>query len=191
MSVCDPGCVCRAEFPPAIIRNLLQRTATSSIVESNIFHSTLFLRFDPQSSERRRPHSTGASSRRRTSHNERCSGRAKGGSEAIKFSKPNVSCARIHEVVHADAAFPRLYITNINDKIPKPDLRTALYSLFVTYGPILDVVALKTMKMRGQAHIVFRDVQTSTQAMRALQDFDFFGKKMVCAHRLRPQATVS
>ena len=33
--------------------------------------------------------------------------------------------------------------------------------------------------MRGQAHIVFRDVQASTQAMRALQGFDLFGKEMV------------
>ncbi len=33
--------------------------------------------------------------------------------------------------------------------------------------------------MRGQAHVAFRDVHTSTQAMRALQGFDFFGKEMV------------
>lgn len=33
--------------------------------------------------------------------------------------------------------------------------------------------------MRGQAHIVFKDIQASTQAMRALQGFDFFGKEMV------------
>lgn len=32
--------------------------------------------------------------------------------------------------------------------------------------------------MRGQAHVCFRDIQTSTQAMRALQHFDFFGKDM-------------
>ena len=51
--------------------------------------------------------------------------------------------------------------------------------LFATYGVILDVVALKTMKMRGQAHIVFRDLDASTQAMRALQGFTFFGKDMV------------
>ena len=51
--------------------------------------------------------------------------------------------------------------------------------LFATYGVILDVVALKTMKMRGQAHVVFRDVDSSTQAMRALQGFTFFGKDMV------------
>ena len=38
---------------------------------------------------------------------------------------------------------------------------------------------MKTKKMRGQAHIVFRDIATSTQAMRALQGFDFYGKEMV------------
>lgn len=51
--------------------------------------------------------------------------------------------------------------------------------LFSTYGPVLDIVALKNMKMRGQAHVVFRDTQASSQAMRALQDFEFFGKRMV------------
>ena len=52
--------------------------------------------------------------------------------------------------------------------------------LFATYGVILDIVALKTLKMRGQAHVVFRDIDSSTQAMRALQGFTFFGKDMVC-----------
>ncbi|MCJ1399687.1 U2 snRNP complex subunit msl1 [Xylographa trunciseda] len=71
-----------------------------------------------------------------------------------------------------------LYITNLPEKIQKQDLRLSLYTLFSTYGPVLDVVALKTSKMRGQAHVVYRDVQASTQAMRALQGFDFFGKEM-------------
>lgn len=35
--------------------------------------------------------------------------------------------------------------------------------------------------MRGQAHVVFRDLQASTQALRSLQGFDFFGKEMVSA----------
>ncbi|MCJ1387844.1 U2 snRNP complex subunit msl1 [Xylographa bjoerkii] len=75
-----------------------------------------------------------------------------------------------------------LYITNLPEKIQKQDLRLSLYTLFSTYGPVLDVVALKTSKMRGQAHVVYRDVQASTQAMRALQGFDFFGKEMVSLH---------
>lgn len=72
-----------------------------------------------------------------------------------------------------------LYCRNLPDKLSKDDLKRNLYMLFATYGVVLDVIALKTAKMRGQAHIVFRDVDSSTQAMRALQGFDFFGKEMV------------
>ncbi|PQE04011.1 hypothetical protein CJF31_00003121 [Rutstroemia sp. NJR-2017a BVV2] len=72
-----------------------------------------------------------------------------------------------------------LYITNLpSSKIQKDDLRRELYTLCSTYGPVLDVVALKTMKMRGQAHVVYRDIQTATQAMRALQGFEFLGREM-------------
>lgn len=72
-----------------------------------------------------------------------------------------------------------LYCKNLPDKIKKANLRTALYTLFSTYGTVLDIVAMRTRKLRGQAHVVFRDIQASTQAMRALQGFDFFGKEMV------------
>lgn len=75
-----------------------------------------------------------------------------------------------------------LYVKNLpSAKIKKPDLRTALYLLFSTYGPVLDIVVLKTMKMRGQAHIVYRDIQTATQAMRALNGSEFLGMNMVRA----------
>jgi U2 small nuclear ribonucleoprotein B'' len=83
-----------------------------------------------------------------------------------------------------------LYINNLpSAKIQKADLRISLYTLFSTYGPVIDVVALKTMKMRGQAHIVYRDIQTATQAMRALQGFEFFGRELVgsllCLYQLK------
>ncbi|KAI1387053.1 RNA-binding domain-containing protein [Hypoxylon trugodes] len=72
-----------------------------------------------------------------------------------------------------------LYVKNVpSRKINKTDLKTALYMLFSTFGPVLDVVALKTMKMRGQAHIVFRDVQAATQAMRSLEGFKFLGEEL-------------
>lgn len=70
-------------------------------------------------------------------------------------------------------------MTNLNDKIRKADLRRALYTLFSTHGVVLDVVALKTMKMRGQAHIVFQNPSIATQAMRALQGFELFDREMV------------
>lgn len=55
-------------------------------------------------------------------------------------------------------------------------------SLFLTMlniGPVLDIICLKSGGMRGQAHVVFRDVVTATTAMRALQNFMFLDKEMV------------
>ena len=86
-----------------------------------------------------------------------------------------------------DTDYYRLYIKNLNDKINKSELKRALYMLFSTYGPVLDIVTArigaKKQSMRGQAHVVYRDIQTSTQAMRALQGFDLFGKEMVSVAR--------
>lgn len=72
-----------------------------------------------------------------------------------------------------------LYCSNLNDHLQKSDLKQALYMLFSTHGTILDIVALKTPRMRGQAHVTFRDTSAAVQAMRALQGYDFFGKNMV------------
>jgi RNA recognition motif-containing protein len=95
-------------------------------------------------------------------------------------SQPNVSChAGLVTFLANIDFFHRLYLKNLPDKLKKPDLRLSLYTLFSTYGPVLDVVVMKTAKMRGQGHVVFRDVQASTQAMRALQGFDFYGKELV------------
>lgn len=72
-----------------------------------------------------------------------------------------------------------LYLQNLPEKFPKPDLRRALYALFSSYGPLLDITALKTSKMRGQAHILFKDVQSATLAMRGCQGFEVGGREMV------------
>ncbi|KAF2185145.1 RNA-binding domain-containing protein [Zopfia rhizophila CBS 207.26] len=84
-----------------------------------------------------------------------------------------------------------LYCKNLPDKLKKDDLKRNLYMLFATYGVVLDIVALKTPKMRGQAHIVFRDIDSSTQALRALQGFDFFGKEMQLAYAKGKSDTIA
>lgn len=58
-------------------------------------------------------------------------------------------------------------------------MKTSLYMLFSTYGPVLDVNVMRTPKMRGQAHVVFRDIQAATQAMRSLEGFVFLGQPLV------------
>lgn len=72
-----------------------------------------------------------------------------------------------------------LYIKNLNDKVSKDELKHQLYALFTTYGRVIDVVALKTQKMRGQAFIVFSDLAGATAALRACEGLVFYDKPMV------------
>jgi hypothetical protein len=59
------------------------------------------------------------------------------------------------------------------------ELKRSLYYLFSQFGQILDIVAMKTMKMRGQAFIVFKEIGSATNAIRALQGFPFYDQPIV------------
>lgn len=54
-----------------------------------------------------------------------------------------------------------------------------MYALFSQYGRVLDVVALKTPKLRGQAWVVFSEVTAASAAVRQMQSFPFYDKPMV------------
>lgn len=71
-----------------------------------------------------------------------------------------------------------IYINNLNEKIKKEELKKSLYAIFSQFGQILDIVALKTLKMRGQAFIIFREIGSATNAMRTMQGFPFYDKPM-------------
>lgn len=71
-----------------------------------------------------------------------------------------------------------IYINNVNDKIKKEELKRSLYALFSQFGQVVDIVALKTIKMRGQAFVVFKELAASTNALRQLQGFPFYNKPM-------------
>lgn len=71
-----------------------------------------------------------------------------------------------------------IYINNLNEKIKKDELKKSLYAIFSQFGPILDIVALKTLKMRGQAFVVFKELASATNALRTMQGFPFYDKPM-------------
>jgi RNA recognition motif-containing protein len=71
-----------------------------------------------------------------------------------------------------------LYINNLNEKVKRDELRKALYGLFSQYGTVLDIVAQKSLKLRGQAFIIFRDIGSASTALKALQSFAFYDKPM-------------
>ncbi|KAI5124989.1 hypothetical protein M0805_007414 [Coniferiporia weirii] len=71
-----------------------------------------------------------------------------------------------------------LYINNLNDKINKEELRAQLFAMFMTYGRVIDVVAQKGKKMKGQAFLVFADLAEATAAMRACEGVVFYDKPL-------------
>ncbi|EPS58040.1 spliceosomal protein, partial [Genlisea aurea] len=58
------------------------------------------------------------------------------------------------------------------------ELKRSLYALFSQFGRIVDIVALKTSKLRGQAWVVFSDVPAASNAVRQMQSFPFYDKPM-------------
>ncbi len=66
------------------------------------------------------------------------------------------------------------------------DLKKSLYAIFSQFGKILDIVALKTYRLRGQAWVVFADIKSAADALRAMQGFPFFEKPMVSHHPCFP-----
>ncbi|XP_020674093.1 U2 small nuclear ribonucleoprotein B'' [Dendrobium catenatum] len=71
-----------------------------------------------------------------------------------------------------------IYIRNLNEKVKKEELKRSIYALFSQFGRILDVVALKTEKLRGQAWVVFSEVTAASSAVRQMQSFPFYDKPM-------------
>ena len=62
------------------------------------------------------------------------------------------------------------------------DLKKSLYAIFSQFGQILEIVAMKTLKMRGQAFVVFKEIASATNAMRSMQGFPFYDKPMRIAY---------
>jgi RNA recognition motif-containing protein len=59
-----------------------------------------------------------------------------------------------------------------------------MYAMFTQFGKVIDVVALKTFRLRGQAWVVFDDVAAAVAARRAMDGFPFFGKPIVSVYLL-------
>ncbi|CAM9793125.1 unnamed protein product [Phaeothamnion confervicola] len=71
-----------------------------------------------------------------------------------------------------------IYIHNLNEKIKKPVLKKSLHSIFSQFGRIIDIVACRGEKLRGQAWVVFEDKAAATNAVKQMQGFPFYDKPM-------------
>lgn len=68
---------------------------------------------------------------------------------------------------------------NLNEKIKVPELKTRLEQEFSQFGTVIDVVAHKNLRMRGQAFVVFGDVKSAEKAQEEYKNHELFGKPMI------------
>ncbi|KAK6205261.1 uncharacterized protein RJT21DRAFT_14472 [Scheffersomyces amazonensis] len=80
-----------------------------------------------------------------------------------------------------------LYIKNLNDKINPRIVKHNLYLLFSTFG---DVIQINNRK-RGQAYIVFGDVDSATLALRSLQAEPFFNKPLAINYSINESKIIT
>lgn len=71
-----------------------------------------------------------------------------------------------------------IYINNLNEKIKIDELKKSLHAVFSQFGKILEVLAFKTLKHKGQAWVIFEDVTSASNALRQMQGFPFYDKPM-------------
>ncbi|KAL1700096.1 hypothetical protein EV121DRAFT_264489 [Schizophyllum commune] len=84
-----------------------------------------------------------------------------------------------------------LYIQNLNEKIKVDIMKQTLRTLFKTYGEVLDVVAHRNLRMRGQAFVSFADVNSARRAAREVRGFPLYTKPMqISFARSRSDAVV-
>ena len=87
---------------------------------------------------------------------------------------------------------PRLFCPNpsslsllgMKSEFDFAELKKSLYAVFSQFGKILEVLAFKTLKHKGQAWVVFEDVSSANNALRQMQGFPFYDKPMVFVHYL-------
>jgi RNA recognition motif-containing protein len=61
-----------------------------------------------------------------------------------------------------------------------------LQTIFGEFGTVVDVVAKRSLKRKGQAFVVFDNVESATRAIDDAQGFELFGKPMALEYARMP-----
>ncbi|EHY53161.1 hypothetical protein HRR83_005994 [Exophiala dermatitidis] len=84
-----------------------------------------------------------------------------------------------------------VYVKNLEERIKIDQLKEALTEIFSEYGNIIDLVAKKNLKAKGQAFVVFDSAESAAKAIEEVNGFELFDKPMQLDFaRTRSDATV-
>ncbi|KAH8739956.1 U1 small nuclear ribonucleoprotein A [Cryptosporidium ryanae] len=77
---------------------------------------------------------------------------------------------------NSNPANKTLYCKNLNDKINKKDLKLLLFELFIQHGIIEKITIRGGNKYRGQAFILFQDINSAINAKNSIDGRNILGK---------------
>jgi U2 small nuclear ribonucleoprotein B'' len=79
----------------------------------------------------------------------------------------------------AATAQQTIHFRGLDDGVRKAEMKRTLYNLCAEYGVVVDVVVMKTPEARGQAWVVYRDVNSAVAALQALNThYVVYGKPL-------------
>ncbi|KAI1383608.1 RNA-binding domain-containing protein [Hypoxylon trugodes] len=84
-----------------------------------------------------------------------------------------------------------VYVRNLEERVKPEPLKEALTAVFSEYGNVVDIIAKRNVKAKGQAFVVFDRPESALQAVEEIQGFELFDKPMqVALARTRSDVTV-
>ena len=87
--------------------------------------------------------------------------------------------------------FCRVYVHNLEEHVKLETATEALQAIFSEFGNVVDIVARKNLKAKGQAFIIFDNPESAQHAINEVQDFELFDKPLkIAMARSRSDKTV-
>ena len=71
-----------------------------------------------------------------------------------------------------------IYVRNLNETVKLATMKESLRNLYSNFGEVLDVVAHKNIRMRGQAFIAFNNKHVAKRALTDTQNFPLYGQPL-------------
>lgn len=79
-----------------------------------------------------------------------------------------------------------LYINNMNEKVSLNKIKPVLSRLFGRYGTIVQITAHKNLKMKGQAFVTYKSIESCEKAIQKLQGRPIFRKPIHVTYAKAP-----
>ncbi|EGR51844.1 uncharacterized protein TRIREDRAFT_120294 [Trichoderma reesei QM6a] len=107
------------------------------------------------------------------------------------FNLSRASPVRQAERMATEMPISTVYVHNLEERVKPEVLTDALKTIFSEFGNVVDIVAKRNLKAKGQAFVVFDEPSAAHKAIEEVEGFELFGKPMrVAMARMQSDKTV-